>query len=532
MTDHPSPHPATRQLHLSDTDIGLPKDLDADAIYDVFVNGSHVWSLQPSRDGRASGDYVVVPWPQTLRRHLLGRADVVVRDNLTAVEVAVGHRVFQGAANLQVDVTDKAGRPLILDKYGKLIRPLSSEGQTTIDELMDHVERLLQVMNATCGVPAFIAYGTLLGAVRNGRLIGHDNDVDLGYVSSHESPVDVVRESYRIERALAAAGWWVRRGSGTRLNVRVRLSDDTVRYIDIFTSHWVEGVFYMPQDTGFRIGREAILPLTTVELAGRRLPAPADSEGLLALTYGEGWRTPDPSFMYDTPRWLARRIGGWFGGLRSGRKQWDTFYAAHRKLLPSRRSQFAAWVQGTYPAAHPVVDLGTGNGRDALWFARQGRAVTGIDYSAGVLGRSLRRASLQGLDVRFEVLNLNDTRQVMALGTRLSRAAEPVDLYARFLLHAMAEPGRDNLYRLASMSLRRGGRLFLEFRTTKDARRSHHFDSGYRYFLDPDEVVARITERGGTVLHRSSGTGLAPFEDEDPHVARIVAAWCEQPQGT
>ena len=342
-------------------------------------------------------------------------------------------------------------------------------------------------------------------------------------------PVDVVREGYRIERALIEAGWSVRRGSGTRTNVRVTLSDGTIRYIDIFTSHWVEGVYYMPQDTGFRIGRETILPLTTVELVGRRLPAPADSETLLALTYGEGWRTPDPSFKYETPRWLARRISGWFGGLRAGRKQWDAFYAAHRHTLPRDATPFAAWVQERYPSERPIVDLGTGNGRDAASFARLGREVYAVDYSAGVLGRAAKRPVFRKLPVTFATTNLNDTREVLALGTKLARAEEPVDLYGRFLLHSLDEPGRDNLYRLASMSLRRGGHLFLEFRTTQDARRSHHFRNGNRHYLDPAEVVGRIEARGGTVLHLSSGTGLAPFEGEDPHVARVVATWNDRP---
>ncbi len=530
MTDLPPGLSAPRQLHLGDRTIGLPADLDPDAIYDVLINGNHVWSLQPSRDATSRGTRLQAAWPKSLRRYLEGRADVVVRDNLSGTVVAESQHVFRGAADKQVSITDRTGHALILDKYGKLIRPLAAEGDDTLDELMDHVERLLQVMNDTCGVPAFIAYGTLLGAVRNGQLIGHDNDVDLGYVSAHEHPVDVVREGYRIERALIEAGWSVRRGSGTRTNVRVKLSDGTTRYIDIFTSHWVEGVYYMPQDTGFRIGRETILPLTTVELVGRRLPAPADSDALLALTYGEGWRTPDPSFKYETPRWLARRISGWFGGLRAGRKQWDAFYAAHRHTLPRDASPFATWVQERYPSERPIVDLGTGNGRDAASFARLGRDVYALDYSAGVLGRAARRPAFRKLPVTFAATNLNDTREVLALGTKLARAEEASDLYGRFLLHALDEPGRDNLYRLASMSLRRGGNLFLEFRTTQDARRSHHFRNGNRHYLDPAEVVGRIEARGGTVLHLSSGTGLAPFEGEDPHVARVVATWNDRPR--
>ena len=103
----------------------------------------------------------------------------------------------------QVSVTDKAGHPVVLDKWGRLIRPLQRRGHLGHRRAAcDAVERLLDDLHDAAGVPAFIAYGTLLGAVRNGRLIGHDNDVDLAYVSRKPFPVDVVREGFAVERAL------------------------------------------------------------------------------------------------------------------------------------------------------------------------------------------------------------------------------------------------------------------------------------------------------------------------------------------
>ena len=52
------------------------------------------------------------------------------------------------------------------------------------------------------------------GAVREGRLIGHDSDADLGYVSEHTHPVDVVRESFDLQRSLADMGYSISRYSG------------------------------------------------------------------------------------------------------------------------------------------------------------------------------------------------------------------------------------------------------------------------------------------------------------------------------
>jgi hypothetical protein len=75
------------------------------------------------------------------------------------------------------------------------------------------------------------------------------------------------------------------------------------------------------------------------------------------------------------------------------------------------------------------------------------------------------------------------------------------------------------------MSLRRGGLLFLEFRTPEDRGRHHVFGEQPRRYLRPEGVVARIEAAGGRVVHRTEGTGLARLRTEDPHVCRIVATW-------
>jgi hypothetical protein len=186
-------------------------------------------------------------------------------------------------------------------------------------------------------------------------------------------------------------------------------------------------------------------------------------------------------------------------------------------------------VTDQYPTPHHLVDVGTGNARDARWFAEhQGRRVTALDYSLGVLSRTARKAAVADLPIDFVALNLYDSREVLALGTRLSREAGPVDIYARFMLHALEEQGRENLLRLASMSLRQGGHLFLEFRTPEDAQRQHHFRDkalAPREYVDATTVAAMIQAHGGHVVEAHSGTGLARFRKEDPHVCRMVAAW-------
>ena len=43
-------------------------------------------------------------------------------------------------------------------------------------------------------MPAYLCYGALLGAMRDGHVIGHDCDTDLCYLSAHREPVDVIAD--------------------------------------------------------------------------------------------------------------------------------------------------------------------------------------------------------------------------------------------------------------------------------------------------------------------------------------------------
>lgn len=517
------------RLRLDDRRVWLPASVEPGATYDVVINDQHVWSVQPARDATGPVGHQRVEWPKALRRYLRGRADVVLREHVGGQVLARTAHVFGDDSTTTVDVTDQQGNPLILDKWGRLIRPLASDTDELVDELMVRLLELMEAIRSGTGLPVFVCYGTLLGAVRDQAFIGHDNDVDIAYASAETHPVDIVREGFRVERALHDAGWTARRGSGVRLNVPITLSDGSVRRVDVFSANWVEDVLYIPSDLGVRLPREQVLPLGTVTLHGREVPAPNDPESMLRATYGESWRVPDPSFRYESPKSLRRRFSGWYGGLVSGRKHWDAFGARAAKLVPDEPTPFARWVAENYPSSRPVVDLGAGTGRDSLWFAEScGRPCTAVDYSPRSLTRTLRqhRADTREEPVTVENLNLHDLRAVLALGARLSRTEEPVDLYARFLLHAIHPQGREHVFRLASMALRRGGFLFVEFRTPKDRRRRKVF-RGPRHYLSARRVRSEIERAGGRVVHQTRGTGLASFQDEDPHVCRMVATWSQ-----
>jgi tellurite methyltransferase len=57
-----------------------------------------------------------------------------------------------------------------------------------------------------------------------------------------------------------------------------------------------------------------------------------------------------------------------------------------------------------------LVDLGSGEGRDSIFFARRGYRVVGVDISSVGVRKAVRRASRLGVDVRFRVGDIRTYR--------------------------------------------------------------------------------------------------------------------------
>ncbi len=507
---------------------GVAVDSARPTVIDVLFDRQWVWSFQSQRDTRRVSRLRranrLAAWPASLRPYLRGTGHVTVRDRFSDRTLFDGDYAFDDSAS-RVRIVDDVGRPLIVDKAGDLQCGFAERGQATVNALLDAVEDVLAKL-ADAGVDAFLAYGALLGAVREGSLIAHDSDADVAYLSRHTTPVDVARESFRLERVMIEAGYRTWRFSAADFKVIVP-DPEGGRAIDVFAGFVVDDIFYLlPEVASSAFHRDVVLPLGQVELHGRRITAPADPEALLEITYGPHWRVPDPSFKFEAPHWVHRHLDGWLRGNNGNHDHWWSFYFGRsQETVPTEPSPFARWVHDQEPPGTEIVDIGTGTGRDALWFARQGRDVLGLDYIPAATDRANDVARDQGLPARFRTLNLYDIRQVLAIGAHLAHFDTPPALYGRFLIHALEDAGRHNLWRIASMSLRRGGKFYLEFRTGLDAGAEHEFGEHFRRYLEPDTVVAEIEATGGQIEHCEASHGLAVYKQEDPHVCRLVATW-------
>jgi SAM-dependent methyltransferase len=520
--------PAANVTGVRVDDEGIRARSDAEVVLDVLFDERRIWSFWLHRDGQADGAEHFVRWPPALRRFLDGTTRLQLVVHVTG-ESVYDEEVRLGVGGEQrIAVVNDRGLPLGIDKSLRLAQTFDTRSAEHVAPLLDSIEEVLAALKKA-GVDAFPAYGTLLGAVRGGQLIGHDSDADLGYVSEHTYPVDVIRESFQLQRALSDMGYRIYRYSGAAFKVDVVESDGSVRGLDVFGGFIADGYLNLMGEIRTPFRRDWVFPLGTTTLEGRELPAPANPDEFLTATYGPDWRIPDPAYKFQTPDSTHRRLNGWFRGTRPLKRQWDRAYSGPVKEPPPiEPSAFAGWVverEGGTPAA--VTDVGCGRGVDALWFARQGAHVTGLDFA--VRG-SLAVAGLaqdEQVDLEFRSMNLCELRTVLSESARLARLRQKHGtsrvVTGRHIVDATNREGRQNLWRAADMMLRGGGRLYLEFLVRRGdgafARRNNLRPV-------PMRVVAQeLRQRGARVLFREVAAVQSSTGSNTHRIGRVVAEW-------
>ena len=503
----------------------LLREAPAEALV-VSFDERYIWAFTAVRDGRSTAGGLLVEWPPVLRRFLNGTVRVQVA-NVTGSRLLLDTEVVlgDGADGDRVTVVDAQGHPLAIDKVGHLCRAFEDTDDGIQSEILLGTRRALDDLRDTCGVEAYLNYGALLGAIRDGAMIAHDSDTDVCYLSKHTSPADIIAESYVIERTMKGLGWNLLRMSGGDIKLLLPLSDGRVCHIDIFVAFRVGETFYQLGNRSGQLPDSAIVPVSTITLHGVEFPAPADPEAMLAFIYGPSWRTPDPSFKYADPPRGVRALDGWLRGFRTDMGLWTEFHnGAGAHLARERRSAFAKWVDAQLPPGEAVAELGAGTGRDAIWFARRGRPVTAYDFSRAARSMISGKAARRKLPVEVKQLILNELRTVLVTGAELAR--DPHHLAARHFLGCLDDRAREQLWVLCRMALRGSGRqLFLEFSAEVRKDLPDPQPEGMVRRLDPAEVRREIEAAGGVVERERVRAGADVLGNKDPAVCRMRVSW-------
>ena len=205
---------------------------------------------------------------------------------------------------------------------------------------------------------------------------------------------------------------------------------------------------------------------------------------------------------------------------------WNQFYAGEHPEI-EQPSSFARSCLGRLPQRGTILEIGCGNGRDALFFAANGLRVLACDPSSVAIDRLSDRAAR---DNGLPVMPRFFTSSISTLPARLD---EPVDaVYLRFVLHAVPRDEASRAIRWARDHLAADGVVLAEARSvlgdlygvgTPLGDDAFEQDGHYRRFIRSEELVAELRDSGFVIDDLVESDGLAALGADDPVVIRVVA---------
>ena len=168
---------------------------------------------------------------------------------------------------------------------------------TNTEEVLYTLDKLMQDLS-NLGVNPCLAYGTLLGAKRDGTFIPHDDDVDilieLSKTPMHENQVKEAMQQLvaKLDDKEYRTNWASKITKTYNVHVFHR---KTNIMIDVFP-YWYSGdkaFLHMEKMAIKGIPKEILEKRTTIKIYDKIFDAPADITGFLELRYGKTWSVPD-----------------------------------------------------------------------------------------------------------------------------------------------------------------------------------------------------------------------------------------------
>ncbi len=130
---------------------------------------------------------------------------------------------------------------------------------------------------------------------------------------------------------------------------------------------------------------------------------------------------------------------------------WEQFYGERAQVWSGRpNAVLVEELDGLAPGT--ALDLGCGEGADAIWLAERGWQVTGADISQAALDRAADHADAAGVADRITWARHDFSR---------SLPTGPFDLVSAHFLHSPVDDPRESALRAAAAAVGSGGTLLV-----------------------------------------------------------------------
>ena len=168
------------------------------------------------------------------------------------------------------------------------------------------------------------------------------------------------------------------------------------------------------------------------------------------------------------------------GGSSQAEQFWEGHYQRYEQMWSGRANPVLIDVVGSEPPG-TVLDLGCGEGGDAIWLAQHGWRVTAVDVSATALNRASAQATTVGVEARID-FQQHDLARTFPAGA--------FDLVSAQYLQSPVDFPRERVLQAAARAVAPGG-LLLIVEHASVAPWSWNPDPHTR-FPTPEEVLAAL----------------------------------------
>lgn len=203
-------------------------------------------------------------------------------------------------------------------------------------------------------------------------------------------------------------------------------------------------------------------------------------------------------------------------------KWWDNYYLSNKSpLVPS---SFAVYILNKLPSnTKRIIELGSGNGRDSLFFFNNGLSVIGLDASSEIIENNKKKYNNSHLN--FFVHDFTKRPEFIT---------DPVDvIYSRFSFHSINHEKSLNTLKWSYDILQDGGIMCIETRSTNDPLCSQgtivsvgensYNTTHYRRFTTIDLLKKDIINTGFVILEIYEDFSSSWYKDDHAVVIRVIA---------
>ncbi|WP_377268010.1 SAM-dependent methyltransferase [Peterkaempfera sp. SMS 1(5)a] len=167
-------------------------------------------------------------------------------------------------------------------------------------------------------------------------------------------------------------------------------------------------------------------------------------------------------------------------GTVSGEEFWEARYAEGDRIWSGEPNAALVREAADLPPGR-ALDLGCGEGADAIWLARQGWRVTAVDISRTALDRAAGHAAAEGVADRIDFQRL-DLASAFPDGT--------FELVSAHFLHSHGDLPRERILRTAAAAVVPGGMLLIVGHAGFPA--GEHATHAGVHFPAPQEVISAL----------------------------------------